>query len=421
MYRVTPDLRHIAPVTIGLGPNFVVGENCDMAIETKPTRPGRLVKRGSSEKANHVPQRLGGLGKERFVHASREGLWHTAVDIGVRVFKDFVVGRLDGLPVRAPIDGLVRGIARDGSRSARRQGARNRPARPRRAMDRNRQSLEPNRQGRIKGGSRRRFGTDGEVELVDSRVNCRCPRSVFAIQSKSGSSQIEVRVMSEETCILVCGIGETASAVARRLFAEDRAVAIHQATPPRTLRRKMAFSDAWFDGAASLDGVEARRADLSSEFLLGLRARQLIPVLTQRFSDVVERWPWDVIVTARGEDDPPGEYLADLADLTIGLGGGFVAGKDCDIVIETQRNILERSFAPAALLRAAKANPTAISPTSTKCARRRPACSKPPKSSAPSSKAARRWGRSAKASSTLPFPARSEVSLAEGKRSRPHR
>ena len=27
MYRVTPDLRHIAPMTIGLGPNFVVGEN----------------------------------------------------------------------------------------------------------------------------------------------------------------------------------------------------------------------------------------------------------------------------------------------------------------------------------------------------------------------------------------------------------
>ena len=142
--------------------------------------------------------------------------------------------------------------------------------------------------------------------------------------------------MSEETCILVCGVGETASAVARRLFAEDRAVAIHQATPPRTLRRKMAFSDAWFDGAASLDGVEARRADLSSEFLIGLRARQFIPLLTQRFADVVERWPWDVIVTARGEDGSPGDYLADLADLTIGLGAGFVAGEDCDIAIETQ-------------------------------------------------------------------------------------
>ena len=115
-YRTTPDWRHIAPMTIGLGPNFMVGENCDIAIETKPTRSGRLIRRGSAEQANHTPQRLGGVGKERFEYASREGLWHMAVDIGIRVFKGFVVGRLEGLPVRAPIDGFVRGVVRDGSR-----------------------------------------------------------------------------------------------------------------------------------------------------------------------------------------------------------------------------------------------------------------------------------------------------------------
>ena len=83
--------------------------------------------------------------------------------------------------------------------------------------------------------------------------------------------------------------------------------------------------------------------------------------------------------------------------------------------------ILERSFAPAASPRAAKANSTAISRTSTKCALLRPACSKPRKSSAPLSKAAMRWGRSAKALSLLPFPAGSEVWFAEGRRSPPHR
>ncbi len=140
--------------------------------------------------------------------------------------------------------------------------------------------------------------------------------------------------MSEQICVLVCGIGETASAVARRVFAEDRAVAFHQPTPPRTLRRRMAFSDAWYDGAASLDGVEARRADLNSEFLLGLQTRQFIPILTQRFSDVIERWPWDVIVASRLEQVASTEDIRSFADLTIGLGAGFVAGTDCDVVIE---------------------------------------------------------------------------------------
>jgi xanthine dehydrogenase accessory factor len=142
--------------------------------------------------------------------------------------------------------------------------------------------------------------------------------------------------MSEQICVLVCGIGETASAIARRVFAEDRAVAIHQPTPPRTLRRRMAFSDAWYDGATSLDGVEARRADLSSEFLLGLQTRQFIPILTQRFSDVIERWPWDVIVASRMDEVASIEDIKNCADLTIGLGAGFIAGTDCDIVIETE-------------------------------------------------------------------------------------
>lgn len=115
-YRTTPDWRHIAPMTIGLGPNFVVGENCDIAIETKPARSGRLILHGATEQADHIAQPLGDAGQERFAYAGRAGLWHTAVEIGVRVFKGFVVGRLDGLPVRAPIDGVVRGVARDGAR-----------------------------------------------------------------------------------------------------------------------------------------------------------------------------------------------------------------------------------------------------------------------------------------------------------------
>ena len=66
-----------------------------------------------------------------------------------------------------------------------------------------------------------------------------------------------VDFMSDQTCVLVAGIEETASAVAGMLLLSGYAVAIHQQTPPTMLRRKMAFADAWYEGAATLDGVQA--------------------------------------------------------------------------------------------------------------------------------------------------------------------
>jgi xanthine dehydrogenase accessory factor len=115
-YCVTPDLRCVARVTIGLGPHFCVGMNCDVAIETKPSRSGGIIAAGATDEADGVASRLGGVGRERFVYSDRASRWHTPVDIGLRVFSRFVLGHLDGLPVHAPLDGAVRGIVRDGSR-----------------------------------------------------------------------------------------------------------------------------------------------------------------------------------------------------------------------------------------------------------------------------------------------------------------
>jgi xanthine dehydrogenase accessory factor len=157
--------------------------------------------------------------------------------------------------------------------------------------------------------------------------------------------------MSEETCILVCGIDETASAIARHLFVDGHTVVIHQSRPPGTLARKMAFADAWFDGAASLDGIEARRVDLNTEFDLSLGTRAFIPVLTHPFIDVSSRWPWDVVVASRVGEEPIAGRLRAIAGFLIGLGAGFGAGIDRDIVIETEGPdhgaIIRAGMAPA--------------------------------------------------------------------------
>lgn len=141
--------------------------------------------------------------------------------------------------------------------------------------------------------------------------------------------------MSKEKSVLICGIGETASAIARRLFLEGHLVALYRAEPPYMLRRCKSFADAWFDAYAFLDGVEARRADVKSEFLLGLRTQKFIPLHRGRFAEALEAWSWDVIVAAREDDGFAPQSLLNNAELAIGLGGGFSAGVDCDLVVET--------------------------------------------------------------------------------------
>jgi hypothetical protein len=111
----TPDLRPLARFTVGVGPGFSGGANCHAAIETRPGKAGRILVSDATDAADGVPRRLGGRYEERFVRAEFAGRWHSAVEIGTRVFKDFVIGHLGSFPVRAPFDGALRGVVRDGT------------------------------------------------------------------------------------------------------------------------------------------------------------------------------------------------------------------------------------------------------------------------------------------------------------------
>jgi xanthine dehydrogenase accessory factor len=111
---ITPDLRGITRLSIGIGPGFSASANCDIAIETCPERAGQIVRDGWTA-ADDGPALLGGVGADRFVYSGYEGRWHSAVEIGTRIYKGFAVGHLSGAPVSAPCDGILRGIVRDGS------------------------------------------------------------------------------------------------------------------------------------------------------------------------------------------------------------------------------------------------------------------------------------------------------------------
>ncbi len=113
--RITPDLRRLARLAIGLGPGFSSNSNCDVAVETRPGKIGLVTDARWTDAGDGVASLLGDVGPERFVYSQFAGRWHTPVEIGTRVFRDLVLGHLSGVPVLAPRDGILRGIARDGS------------------------------------------------------------------------------------------------------------------------------------------------------------------------------------------------------------------------------------------------------------------------------------------------------------------
>jgi len=133
---------------------------------------------------------------------------------------------------------------------------------------------------------------------------------------------------------LIRGAGDIGSAVAHRLFTEGYGVVLHDGPQPTATRRKMAFADAAFDGVASLNAVEARRASDLAE-IQDLLARRVVAVYLGAFAPLVAALDPDVLVDARMRKRTVPESQRGLARVTIGLGPNFHAGVTCDVAVET--------------------------------------------------------------------------------------
>ncbi len=137
------------------------------------------------------------------------------------------------------------------------------------------------------------------------------------------------------TPVLVRGVGDVGSAVAVLLFRAGYAVALHDEPAPATSRRGMAFTDAVFDGAATLDGLTAQRVETAAELRHALDAGEVVPVAVGLLSEVFESAAWSALIDARMRKRAVPEKQRGIAPLTIGLGPNFIAGETVDLLIET--------------------------------------------------------------------------------------
>jgi xanthine dehydrogenase accessory factor len=114
--RAVPERqRGLAPLTVGLGPNFVAGKTVDLAIETMwGERLGEIVEAGATLPLGGEPRPIGGVGRARFIYAPQAGRFKTAARIGDRVTEGDSVATIDALSLRAPIGGVLRGLTRSG-------------------------------------------------------------------------------------------------------------------------------------------------------------------------------------------------------------------------------------------------------------------------------------------------------------------
>ena len=111
--------RNMAPITVALGPGFTAGEDVDAVIETKRGHNlGRVLWEGTAAPNTGIPGIIGGYGKERVIHCPAKGILRNVKKITDTVSKGEVIAVVeteDGtVPVEATLDGILRGLIRDG-------------------------------------------------------------------------------------------------------------------------------------------------------------------------------------------------------------------------------------------------------------------------------------------------------------------
>ena len=111
--------RTMAPITVALGPGFTAGQDVDAVIETKRGHNlGRVLWEGSAAPNTGIPGIIGGYGKERVIHCPAEGILRNVRKITDTVSKGEVIALVETeagtVPVEATLDGILRGLIRDG-------------------------------------------------------------------------------------------------------------------------------------------------------------------------------------------------------------------------------------------------------------------------------------------------------------------
>ncbi len=105
-----------APLVIALGPGFSAGKDAHYVLETaRGHQLGRLISSGYSLPNTGIPGDIGGHTGLRVLRAPTKGIFLTELSIGAEVEEGQLIGYVAGEPVKAKLNGILRGLIRPGS------------------------------------------------------------------------------------------------------------------------------------------------------------------------------------------------------------------------------------------------------------------------------------------------------------------
>lgn len=108
--------KDMADITIALGPGFKAGSDVHAVIETmRGHNLGRIIFQGEAIENTGVPGEIKGFSKERVIHSPATGIINNVREIGDIVEKNELLAFVGEEEIRATINGVLRGIIRDGS------------------------------------------------------------------------------------------------------------------------------------------------------------------------------------------------------------------------------------------------------------------------------------------------------------------
>ena len=143
--------------------------------------------------------------------------------------------------------------------------------------------------------------------------------------------------MNKKILIICRGGGDLATGIVHRLFRAGFPVLVLETDSPAAIRRQVSFSEAVYDVTATVEGVTAERiASANRASVNHVLEEGRVPLLVDPEGSSIPLLKPDIVVDAIIAKKNLGT-AKEMAPLVIGVGPGFTAGEDVDLVVESMR------------------------------------------------------------------------------------